>query len=78
MPSPLLAEIKALTRDRDRLLETQQAVEAQLRMIMEAYHPAPVHLFSSMDRKISLAFIIDYPTPANAGRIKATRELPIL
>ena len=73
VPSPLLAEIKALTRDRDRLLETQQAVEAQLRMIMEAYHPAPVHLFSSMDRKISLAFIMDYPTPANAGRIKATR-----
>ena len=28
MPSPLLAEIRALTRDRDRLLETQQAVES--------------------------------------------------
>lgn len=73
VPSPLLAEIKALTRDRDRLLETQQTVEAQLRMIMEAYHPAPVHLFSSMDRQITLSFIMDYPTPANAGRIKATR-----
>lgn len=43
--SPLLAEIRALTRDRDRLLETQQAVESQLRMILEAYHPAPVRLF---------------------------------
>lgn len=73
VPSPLLAEIKPLTRDRDRLLQTQQAVEAKLRMIMEAYHPAPVHLFSSMGRRISLAFIMDYPTPANAGRIKATR-----
>jgi transposase len=73
VPSPLLAEIKALTRDRDRLLETQQAVEAQLRMIMEAYHPAPVHLFSSVDRQITLSFIVDYPTPANAGRIKTTR-----
>ena len=41
VPSPLLAEIKALTRDRDRLLETQQATEHQLRMILEAYHPAP-------------------------------------
>lgn len=73
VPSPLLAEIKALTRDRDRMLETQQAVEAQLRQIMEAYHPAPVRLFSSMDRQIALAFVLDYPTPANASRVKTTR-----
>ncbi len=73
MPSPLLAEIKALTRDRDRLLETQQAVEAQLRMILEAYHPAPARLFSSMDRQVALSFVLDYPTPANASRVKTTR-----
>jgi transposase len=71
--TPLLAEIKALTRDRDRLLETQQAVESQLRMILEAYHPAPVRLFSSVDRQITLSFVLDYPTPATAGRIKTTR-----
>ena len=73
--SPLLADIKALTRDRDRLLETQQAVESQLRMILEAYHPAPVRLFSSVDRQITLSFVLvlDYPTPAIAGRIKTTR-----
>jgi transposase len=73
VPSPLLAEIKALTRDRDRLLETQQAVESQLRMILESYHPAPVRLFSSVDRQITLSFVLDYPTPAVAGRIKSTR-----
>jgi transposase len=73
VPSPLLAEIKALTRDRDRLLETQQAVESQLRMILEAYHPAPVRLFSSVDRQITLHFVLDYPTPAIASRIKTTR-----
>lgn len=73
VPSPLLAEIKALTRDRDRLLETQQAVENQLRMILEAYHPAPVRLFSSVDRQITLSFVLDYPTPAVASRVKATR-----
>jgi len=32
VPSSLLAGIKALARDRDRLLETRQAVEGQLRM----------------------------------------------
>ena len=73
VPSPLLAEIKALTRDRDRLLETQQAVEHQLRMILEAYHPAPVRLFSSVDRQITLSFVQDYPTPAVASRVKTTR-----
>jgi transposase len=73
VPSPLLAEIKALTRDRDRLLETQQATEHQLRMILEAYHPAPVRLFSSVDRQITLSFVLDYPTPALASRIKTTR-----
>jgi transposase len=73
VPSSLLAEIKALTRDRDRLQETQQAVEAQLRMILEAYHPAPVRLFSSVDRQITLHFVTDYPTPAVASRVKTTR-----
>ena len=73
VPSPLLAEIRALTRDRDRLLETQQATEHQLRMILEAYHPAPVRLFSSVDRQITLSFVLDYPTPATASLIKTTR-----
>jgi transposase len=73
VPSPQLAEIRALTRDRDRLLEAQQAIESQLRAILEAYHPAPVRLFSSLDRQITLSFITDYPTPATASRVKATR-----
>lgn len=73
VPSPLLAEIRALARDRDRLLETQQAVEHQLRMILESYHPAPVRLFSSVDRQITLSFVLDYPTPAVASRVKTTR-----
>lgn len=71
--SPLLAEIRALTRDRDRLLETQQATGAQLRAILEAYHPAPVRLFSSVDRQITLSFITDYPTPAAASRLRTAR-----
>jgi transposase len=71
--SPLLAELRALTRDRDRLLETQQATEAQLRSILESYHPAPARLFSSMDRQIALAFVADYPTPQVASRVRTTR-----
>ena len=73
VPSPLLAEVRALTRDRDRLLETQQATEAQLRSILEAYHPAPTKLFSSIDRQITLSFVQEYPTPQSASRLRATR-----
>ena len=72
-PSSLLAEIRALTRDRDRLQQTQQATESQLRAILETYHPAPTRLFSSLDRQIALHFVLDYPTPAAASRIKTTR-----
>jgi transposase len=73
VPSPALAELRALTRDRDRLLEAQQATEAQLRAILESYHPAPARLFSSLDRQIALAFIADYPTPQVASRVRTTR-----
>ncbi|MDP9443224.1 MAG: transposase [Actinomycetota bacterium] len=71
--SPALAELRALSRDRDRLLESQQRVEAQLRAILEAYHPAPAALFSSIDRDITLAFIADYPTPQAASRVGEQR-----
>jgi transposase len=71
--SPALAELRALSRDRDRLLESQQRVEAQLHAILDAYHPAPARLFSSIDRDITLAFIADYPTPQAAARIGEQR-----
>lgn len=71
--SPALAELRALSRDRDRLLESQQRVEAQLRSILDAYHPAPASLFSSIDRDITLAFIANYPTPQAASRIGEQR-----
>jgi hypothetical protein len=47
--------------------------ESQLRAIMDAYHPGPLHVFSSLDRNISLYFIADYPTPKQAGLVGAAR-----
>lgn len=73
VPSPLLAELRALTRDRERLIFNQRDVENQLRAIVQVYHPAVLHLFSSLDRDISLAFLRDYPSPEQAGRIGAAR-----
>ncbi|MGI5291989.1 IS110 family transposase [Nonomuraea polychroma] len=71
--SSLTAELAAVTRDRERIIESQRAVESQLRAILDAYHPAPLHLFSSLDRDITLAFITDYPTPAQARRVGLAR-----
>lgn len=73
VPSPTLAELRVLVRDRRRILEIQQAIEAQLRATLETYHPAAARLFSSVDRAITLAFVRDYPTPASATRIGTAR-----
>lgn len=72
-PSALLAELRALSRDRERLIQTQRAAESRLRAVLEAYYPAPLHLFSSLDRDITLAFITDYPTPQHAARVGPAR-----
>jgi transposase len=73
VPSTLLAELRALTRDRERLIFNQRDVENQLRAIVLVYHPGVLHLFSSLDRDITLAFLRDYPTPAHASRVGAAR-----
>lgn len=67
------AELKAVIRDRERISWSQRGAESQLRAILEAYHPAPLHLFSTLDRDISLDFLADYPTPAQAGRVGTAR-----
>jgi transposase len=73
VPSPVLAELIAIGRDRQRILDMQVDTENRLRSILEAYHPCPLHMFSSLDRDITLAFIRTFPTPAQASRITTTR-----
>ena len=72
-PSPILADLRAITRDRERVILMQRACENRLRAVMDAYHPAPLHLFSSLDRDITLAFITRYSTPADASRVGPAR-----
>lgn len=73
VPSPVMSELRALTRDRERLIFNQRDVENQLRAIVQVYHPAVLHLFSSLDRDITLAFLRDYPDPERAGRVGVAR-----
>jgi transposase len=72
-PSPLTAEVQAVSRDRLRVLHAKVACESRLRAVLETYHPAPLHLFSGLDRDISLEFIRAYPTPDQARRVKTAR-----
>lgn len=71
--SPLTAELQAVSRDRQRVLHAKVACESRLRAVLETYHPAPLHLFSELDRDIALEFIRAYPTPDQARRVKTTR-----
>ena len=72
-PSALTAELQAVSRDRQRVQHAKVACESRLRAVLEVYHPAPVHLFSELDRDISLAFIHAYPTPDQARRVGTVR-----
>jgi transposase len=72
-PSAVTAELQAVSRDRQRVLHAKVACESRLRAVLETYHPAPLHLFSELDRDISLEFIRAYPTPDQARRVKTAR-----
>lgn len=71
--SDTLMQLRATIRDRERVVWNQRDLENQLRATMEAYNPAVLHLFSSLDRDISLEFIRRYPLPAQAARVTITR-----
>ena len=73
VPSPLLAELRAVVRHRRQCARSQLAVEAQLRAALEAYHPGVIALFSSVDRDATLAFLRDYPTAEAASRVGTVR-----
>lgn len=71
--SDTLMQLRATIRDRERVVWNQRDLENQLRATMEAYNPAVLHLFSSLDRDISLEFIRRYPLPTQAARVGVAR-----
>ncbi|MGB3374854.1 MAG: IS110 family transposase [Microbacterium sp.] len=71
--SDTLMQLRATIRDRERVVWNQRDLENQLRATMDAYNPAVLHLFSSLDRDISLEFIRRYPLPAQAARVGIAR-----
>lgn len=71
--SPLTAQLQALSRDRQRVQHAKVACQSRLRAVLDSYYPAPLHLFSELDRDITLAFICTYPTPEQAKHVGSVR-----
>lgn len=75
--SPLVAELKTLTRDQDALIESQTRLVNQLTACLKAYYPVGLQLFSKLQQRSTLVFLQTYPTPqaaqaASVEEIEAT------
>jgi transposase len=75
--SPKVAELKALSRDQDALIQGQTRLVNQLTACLKAYYPAALQLFSKLQQRSALVFLQTYPTPeaaqaASLAEIEAT------
>ena len=60
--SPLIAELKVLTRDQDTLVQSQTRLVNQLTACLKAYYPVAVDLFGKLQQPTTLAFLQAFPT----------------
>ena len=64
---PAIAELKALTRDQDSLIQMQTRLVNQLTACLKAYYPAALQMFTgAFQQKTTLVFLQTYPTPEMA------------
>src|SRR5215469_13022318 len=64
--SEKVAELKALTRDQDSLIQMQTRLVNQLTACLKAYYPMALHLFTKLQQRSTLLFLQTYPTPQAA------------
>lgn len=60
--SPLVQELKALTRDQDGLIQGQTRLVNQLTACLKGYYPVALDLFTKLQQPLTLAFLQTYPT----------------
>jgi transposase len=61
--SPIVQELKTLTRDQDALIQTQTRLVNQLTACLKEYYPAALKLFAKLQQHSALVFLQAYPTP---------------
>lgn len=64
--SPKIAELKALTRDQQALIQMQTSLVNQLTACLKAYYPVALTLFSQLHQRSTLLFLQTFPTPQAA------------
>jgi transposase len=64
---------RALTRAREDLVRMRTTLVNQLRAELGRFWPGPLHLFSDLHSRISLAFLERYPSPADARGLGEAR-----
>jgi len=62
----LVAELKALSRDQDALIQSQTRLVNQLTACLKAYYPVALKLFTKLHQHSTLVFLQMYPTPQAA------------
>jgi transposase len=75
--SPQIAELKALTRDQDALVQMQTRLVNQLTACLKAYYPVALSLFTKPQQKSTLLFLQTYPTP-QAAQAASKEQLSLL
>ncbi|GHO71920.1 IS110 family transposase [Ktedonobacter sp. SOSP1-52] len=65
--SPIIAELKTLTRDQDALIQSQTRLVNQLTACLKEYYPVSLKLFGKLHQPSTLLFLQAYPTPTAAA-----------
>ncbi len=69
--SPLISELKTLTRDQETLVRDQTRLLNQLTACLKAYYPVALTLFSKLHQGLTWAFLEAYPSPEAAAAVRA-------
>src|SRR3989440_7053526 len=72
--TPLIQELKILTRDQDSLIPRQTRVVNQLTACLKAYYPVALDLFGKLHQRSTMAFLRAYPT-LEAARAATVEDL---
>lgn len=76
--SPIITELKTLTRDQDALVVTQTRLVNQLKACLKDYYPAALNLFGKLHKRSALLFLQTYPTAEAAAKASSEEIITLL
>ena len=76
--SPLVAELKLLTRDLEGLIQSQTRLVNQLTACLKAYYPVALALFTKLHQTSTLAFLQAFPTLEQAQAATVEQIVAVL